>query len=241
MTVNTTGAAFFNVGAGFEAAPGSSGTITLDGGTYTNTYGEVATNFNGSPSANSTGTLTLTNNASLVLEPGNPGQGLEFDVGVSFEAGYSATGNLLIEGGATLEARNTVVINTGTGTFDGGYFNINIGRNVDAKGYATVTGVGSRLTTEGGAARLTIGRNEGQGTLDIENGGFVGAFNLTIGREGIGRINVDGAGSELKTSSAYGFYSGTPQLEATGYNTFGRGDDGKGYLTVTNSGTETSA
>jgi T5SS/PEP-CTERM-associated repeat protein len=197
----------------------------LDGGTYTNTYGEVATNFNGSPSANSTGTLTLTNNASLVLEPGNPGQGLEFDVGVSFEAGYSATGNLLIEGGATLEARNTAVINTGTGTFDGGYFNINIGRNVDAKGYATVTGVGSRLTTEGGAARLTIGRNEGQGTLDIE----------------IGRINVDGAGSELKTSSAYGFYSGTPQLEATGYNTFGRGDDGKGYLTVTNSGTETSA
>ncbi len=236
MTVNTTGSAFFNIGGDFNAAPGSSGTITLDGGSYYNTYGKVATNFYGSSNANITGTLTLTNSASLVMEPLNPGNGLGFDVGFSGSSGYSATGNLLIEGGSTLEARSTGYVD-GSGTITGGYFNINIGRNADAKGYATVTGAGSRMTTEGAAARITVGRNDGYGVLEIEQGGFVGAFNLTVGRDGgVGQINVDGAGSELKTSSAYGFYTGTAQGDATGYNSIGRGVGGKGYLSVTNGG-----
>lgn len=236
MTVNTTGSAFFNIGGDFNAAPGSSGTITLDGGSYYNTYGKVATNFYGSSNGNITGTLTLTNSASLVMEPLNPGNGLGFDVGFSGSSGYSATGNLLIEGGSTLEARSTGYVD-GSGTITGGYFNINIGRNADAKGYATVTGAGSRMTTEGAAARITVGRNDGYGVLEIEQGGFVGAFNLTVGRDGgVGQINVDGAGSELKTSSAYGFYTGTAQGDATGYNSIGRDAGGRGYLSITNGG-----
>jgi T5SS/PEP-CTERM-associated repeat protein len=171
------------------------------------------------------------------MEPANPGNGLGFDVGVSFDSSRIATGTLVIEGGSTLEARNTAVINPGSTTFTGGYGNINIGRGYGSYGYATVTGTGSRMTTEGGAARITVGHSNGYGVLDIEQGGFVGAFNLTVGRDGgVGRINIDGVGSELKTSSAYGFYNGTPQMQATGYHSIGRGYGGRGYLSVTNGG-----
>jgi T5SS/PEP-CTERM-associated repeat protein len=173
----------------------------------------------------------------LTVQPANPGNGLGLDVGGSFQAGYTATGYLVIEGGSVLRAFNSAIINPGDDFFTGGYNNIHIGRNVGGTGYALVTGAGSRLETDGGASRLNIGRSGGYGELDIENGGFVGAFNLTIGRDGeIGHINVDGAGSELKTSTAYGTYAGAATGNATGYNTFGRGDGGRGYLSVTNGG-----
>lgn len=237
MTVNTTGSAFFNVGYDFNAAPGSDGTITIDGGSYTNTYGDVAINFYGSANPNVTGSLTLTNSASLVMEPTSPGNGLGFDIGASFQDGYTATGTLLVQGGSSLEARNTAVVNPGNTSFTGGYNNINIGRGYGSAGYATVTGAGSRMTTEGGAARITIGRFDGYGVLNIEQGGFVGAFNLHVGRDGgIGHINVDGVGSELKTSTAYGHYNGTNYNGSAGYTAFGR-SGGRAYLSVTNGGT----
>ena len=150
-------------------------------------------------------------------------------------AGYGATGHLTVEAGSTLTLNNTAYVD-GNNRFVGGYNNIHIGRGDGGYGYATVTGAGSRMELGGGAARLNMGRDGGYGKLDILDGGFVGTFNLTIGRDGVGVINVDGAGSELKTSSAYGTYYGSNYSGSAGYNVLGRGA-GKGYLAVTNGGT----
>jgi T5SS/PEP-CTERM-associated repeat protein len=206
MSVGTTGAAFFNNGGVFAAAEGNLsafGTITLDGGTYTAIYGDVAVNFGGANFPDVNGVMTLTNGASLVMEPANPGNSLGFDIGVSFQTGYTAVGTLIIEAGSTLEARNTAIIDPGTTNLLGGFNNLNIGRGAGSSGYATVIGTGSRLTTDGGAARITVGNAGGYGALTIEQGGFVGTFNVTVGQSGgVGHLNIDGAGSELKTSSA---------------------------------------
>ena len=50
--------------------------------------------------------------------------------------------------------------------------------------------------------------NGGEGTLRVEEGGFVGTFNLEVGQgvAGVGRVAIDGAGSRIVTASTYGGY-----------------------------------
>lgn len=249
MAVNTTGAAFFNVGGDFNAAPGSNGTITIDGGSYTNTYGDGAFNFNGSANAYVTGSLTLTNGANLLVTPSTPGNHNPFEVGASFDPGRNATGFLTIQSGSTLHIDNNAIIDPIGNRPLGGYNNLRIGSGDGGLGYATVTGTGSRLTTDGISAWIRVGNHGGVGNLVIEQGGFVGAFHMEVGRtntsngqpipnvHSVGRVTVDGTGSELRTSSAYGTYNGTNYEAGSGASNFGRGENGHGYLYVTNGGT----
>lgn len=245
MTVSTTGAGFFNAGSDFGAANGSNGTITIDGGIYTATHGDVAINFYGSANNNVTGTLTLTNGAQLTVDPGVPGASAGVDVGGNFDTSKSVTGYLNILGGSSLELNGDPTYDPISQSYQGRFGNIHIGRFENGEGHVTVSGNGSELLLTGNLSRLNVGRDGGLGELTIEQGGFVGSQLLAIGWNlsstpinTIGRVYVDGAGSELKASTVYGEFFGY-LAGAAGYQTVGRGDGGRGYLHITNGGTVT--
>ncbi|MFQ5565893.1 MAG: beta strand repeat-containing protein, partial [Paracoccaceae bacterium] len=216
------------------------GTVTITSGLYA-----VQAFDSGAPigAAPTTGTITLTGPTTdvTVEDPGNAGFPASINVGRNFSGGTGVgTGYLNILAGATLTS-----INEGYdvgGYIVGGYGNVNIGRGAGSYGKATVSGIGSKLLAYGGAARVTVGRDGGTGELRIENGGFVGTFDLDVGRGGagtIGRLIIDGAGSTFLASAAYGFY-GTAYAGAQGFLDIGRGTAGKGYLTVSAGGTFTT-
>lgn len=152
--------------------------------------------------------------------------------------------------GSILEIANNTLASSGGG-LSGGYDNILIGQGLGGTGIATVDGSGSQLLLTGGAARLTVGESGGSGTVNITDGGFVGTFDINIGEglnadfaaqnpvevtpASVGRLNIDGTGSELRMSSEFGFY-GASYLGTTGYGDIGRGVNGRGYLSITNGG-----
>jgi T5SS/PEP-CTERM-associated repeat protein len=135
------------------------------------------------------------------------GAGSEINVSGFARIGREGVGTVDIENGGRLIVTNNAGIDPVSGNTDGGYYNVNIGRN-GGDGTVTVSGNGSFLGTYGMASRVTVGRDYGSlGTLNVEDGGDVGTLSLVIGRnEGTGIVNVDGAGSTISVNDAYGTY-----------------------------------
>ena len=59
------------------------------------------------------------------------------------------------------------------GTDAAPYRGIRVGENAGSEGTLTVDGVGSTLTSQGGAGLIRIAANFGEGTLNVTNGGQV--------------------------------------------------------------------
>ena len=179
------------------------------------------------------GTITLTGGTTdvTVEDYGNAGFYASINVGTNFSGGAGiGTGTLNILAGAPLTSINEAYSDA-YGYLVGGYGNVNIGRGAGAFGKVTVDGIGSSLIARGGAARITVGRDGGTGELRIENGGFVGTFDLDVGRGGagtIGRLIIDGAGSTLLASAASGVpgaaYAGSQGVLDLGRRAAGSGE-----------------
>ncbi|MEL6264922.1 MAG: Ig-like domain-containing protein, partial [Pseudomonadota bacterium] len=118
----------------------------------------------------------------------------------------------------------------------------------------TVDGLGSTLTSTrqdpdptvyGGSGRMRIGRDEGEGTLTLSNGGRAYGFFVDVGRDdngggdGTGQLSVSGTGSILRISDAYGNFNPDPQGTGApvygpvgGQLRFGRQTEGSGSVTA---------
>ncbi len=229
LTVGNTGTATLNVKNGatlsntvtnIGSSAGSTGTMTVDGGTssWTNSNqltvgvsgigtlnisnGAVVNNsLNGvniGGNALSTGTMTVDGaNSSYVTTAGN------------FCAGYYGTGVLNITNGGA-------VSNSATGI---------IGRFSGSTGTVTVDGANSTWTN---IANLAVGFS-GNATLNITNGGLVTTTYAKMSRDATssGTVTVDGANSTWTISSAdaagKALYIGSPNAAATGTLTISNG------------------
>ena len=190
------------------------------------------------------GALTLSGGSNVTFEyqgVGSPPSGFNAvaQVGVN-GSGTNGLGRglLSVTDGSTVAFNNIATVNTTTGYLQGGYYNLNIGRNVGGRGRVEVEGPGSILTAAGDGARITIGRDNATGVLDISNGGIVGTFNINAGREGgRGTVVVQDAGSELRLSGSYGSYGLAAAFSGyASFITFGRGFNGRANLAVTDGG-----
>lgn len=119
--------------------------------------------------------------------------------------GLSSSGSLNIQGGAKVNAARVILANNSAGV-----------------GVVTVDGAGSEFNSSSG---VFIVGNNGQGTLNIRNGGKATAAGGVVAGYGanansLGSITVDGAGSLLQSS-----------------DTIILGNSGQGTLTVSNGGT----
>ncbi|MEL6479013.1 MAG: hypothetical protein AAFR17_16925 [Pseudomonadota bacterium] len=254
MPITTISGAFATSDS-FIAAEGTFGALYVSGGTYALNYLTVATDTLtvatdpfGEVFNDALGYIAL-DDADVRVQPANEGYSPRVAVGVSGFAESQATGRLDIENGSVLEIANNTTAN---GNFlSGGYNNILIGNGVGGTGTVTVDGGGSQLLLTGGASRLSAGEQGGDGTVNITNGGFIGTFDINVG-EGtsaefaadnpgiatplsVGRLNISGAGSELRMSSEFGYY-GAAYAGTNGYGDIGRGVNGKGYLSITDGG-----
>ena len=136
------------------------------------------------------------------------------------------TGTLIIQNGATVEAEQTYIGDTRTG-----------------RGVLTVTGVGSTLISgsQFGGNNTFIG-NEGDGELNVIEGGTIQTGQAFIGRSGVrdqlrGVANIDGVGSSWTTPSyIWVGYGNNPQIYS-GAQTF----VSEGVLNVTGGGTVSSS
>lgn len=234
MANSTTGDGYYGANAIYAGRTGD-GSVTITSGLYSVRLFEAGVPVIAAPTI---GTVTLTGGGTgvTVEDPGTPGFQGAVDVGRTLPGYGPGSGYLYVLDGATLTSINNAVPDA-YGFLTGGYNNVSIGRGAGAAGHAIVDGTGSRLLAYGGAARINIGRDGGDGVLTISNGGFVGAFDLGVGRGGPGSrgsLVIDGPGSTFLASAAYGFY-GPAYAGAQGFLEFGRGA-GSGYLTVTNGG-----
>ncbi|MEM7057621.1 MAG: cadherin-like domain-containing protein [Pseudomonadota bacterium] len=226
------------LGSGYlRVADDADGDATFDGGRHVFSAMRVSQNDGSELNISATGTATLAGRATVLVQSQNRGDSSYVAVGVSRAAGYNSIGYLTISDGSFFEARNTTN-NNGSGGLNGGYSNINIGRNVGGTGTVVVTGEDSVLLATGGGSRIGVGRDGGDGTLRVEDGGYVGTFNITAGRGNTattGSVVVDGQGSTIRISPEFGFY-GSSYVGSSGYSTFGRDSAGRGYVTVQNGG-----
>ncbi|MEO1494022.1 MAG: hypothetical protein AAFV19_17860, partial [Pseudomonadota bacterium] len=215
---------------------GGVGTLTIDNGTYTFFTFNVGTSFGGAtnPPAFYDGTMTITGGSNILqYDASNPDFATPVNVG--FGVTTTATGVLTVEDGSVLESRS-FSSEDANGYLPGGYGNFNIGRGAGGTGTLNVDGTGSQVLATGGAARITVGRDGGTGTLNITNGGFAQTFDIDIGRENAtGTVNVDGTGSELRITGASGYY-GSAFSGYAGFPDVGRGANGNGTLNITNGG-----
>ena len=189
------------------------------------------------------------------------GAGVNITVEDPLTSPFSASVRVGIDGDGTLNITNGAqVISMNSGYYDpnfyapgvgqllGGYYNVNVG--VRGTGMLNVNGSGSFLGTYGDSSRITIGRDNGTGTLNVENGGDVGTMSLVIGRQNsTGYVNVDGAGSTLTVNDVHGQYGLSRGFDSSGYAggiTVGReGSDGTlmitggGLVSISNTDTVT--
>jgi len=152
-------------------------------------------------------------------------------------AGADASVDVLY--GARLVSTNNAAIDPVTGNTSGGYYNINIG-NDDGVGDIFVVGDDSFVGAYGTAARITVGRNGGEGFLNLQDGGDASTLSLVVGRQsGTGVVNVDGAGSTLSINDAngvYGSYNGNNYSGNAGGLQVGRQGSAEGTVNITGGG-----
>ena len=157
----------------------------------------------------------------------------------SYYTGFGAgSGRLEVLAGADVRVDN-FTFETAGGYLQGGYNNLIFGNGPGSTGYGLVSDAGSTLIANGGGARIKVGYNGGTGELRIDNGGFVGTLDIDVGRghtAATGTLVIDGPGSTLLASTAYGYY-GAAYDGSQGFLDIGSGTAGRGYLTVSNGGT----
>lgn len=122
------------------------------------------------------------------------GTGSQLTTSAVLLVGTRQVGNLVVQNGATL------VTNGGDPSA------AIIGQGSGAAGEVTVTGAGSRWTSDGS---IRVGRDSGTGTLNVLSGGTVNTESLSI-VSAEDAVNIRGAGSILTAES--GFFLGSGQL-----------------------------
>lgn len=161
------------------------------------------------------------------------------DVGVTDDPGQPSGGTLEVVGGSVLRAVTSTVLDQ-NGSLPGAYQTIRIGLGEGATGVALVSGAGSAIETGGGAPRINVGHEGGDGTLTVENGAEIRVFDIEIGRSdgpaGVGRAVIYGAGSRIVSSATYGTYADGNYADSSPLSDVGRGSAGSGYLTIRNGG-----
>ncbi len=185
--------------------PGSTGTATVtgDGSQWINSgglfLGGTATSDGG------VGTLDLADFGKVVV--GNDTDGPNISFNTEFVVSdFGSNGNLWVRNGSS-------ILHVGAGV---------IGHSAGSKGVASVTGGGSYWDVNG---NLRVGYS-GDGTLNIEAGGVVDAWNTFIGSQAgsTGSATISGSGSLLDVYDLYVGSSGhgTLRVEAGGVvNSFG--------------------
>ena len=164
-------------------------------------------------------TIALINNGGTAQITSGGAAASEVELGV----GAQDVGTLSTSGSGSLQDEGSLYVGrSGTGTLDvtGGSVvsstRFIIGENSGSNGTATVSGSGSMWTN---IAVCTIGF-EGNGTLNITNGGQLSQSNTTtIGDIGTGAVTVDGIGS---------IWVDDVQIDV--------GNGGSGTLTISNGG-----
>lgn len=244
MGTSGTGSFFIdanNVFVGNYASGLSTGLIDGTGGGFV----ESVTGFGVGNGFNSTGILTL-DGAAGPVEVTRENPSLPSDYATIAVGRNNGTGSVTIQNGARLTSVNTSFYDPnfygpGDGTTVGGYGNFRVGQE-GGTGTITVTGDDSFLGAYGSAARMTIGRSLGEGTLNILDGASAGALNVVVGREGTGSITVDGTGSHLMLNDSFGQfgqYRGEDNSREGARLELGRDGAGEGSLSVVNGGTVT--
>lgn len=163
-----------------------------------------------------TGTLNISNNAVVTFK-----DEAEADSFISFNVGSDSNGTLNINSGAKLQ-----ILDENAMAAD---FAVRIGRHPGGIGRVTISGPGSQLLMQGRGPFFDIGRQEGDGSVTVEDGASLDIMGvsdnnvvLTVGREGgKGTLSFNNASALIDSN----FFS---QLR------IGR-NDGEGMLTATNS------
>jgi T5SS/PEP-CTERM-associated repeat protein len=208
-----------------SAVVGSTGAIHFDNGTLTTGgfMGELS-GLSGTGTINTTG---LFSNIDLVFDATHglvqtltltgPERNITVNMDMSgsrmiMGAGYSDAGSMHISDGMVVQSSNS------------GY----IGYKPRSTGTVTVSGAGSSWITGG----LYVGR-EGNGVLDITDGGRLQTSGVSIGREtgSTGAMTVSGADSIWSTSSPISVgYSGNGELEVANGGTVSNTNSYLGYV-----------
>ncbi|MFK7941564.1 MAG: hypothetical protein AB8B85_01420, partial [Paracoccaceae bacterium] len=212
--------------------------VLADGETGTVESFSIAENFN--PTDLVRGSLIFANNTTVSFEDlgsGDPVNGFSpfARIGQTGSAGGIADGYVGVLSGSVITLANSV-IEDANGQFQFGYSPLQVGSGFGGFGDFRVSDAGSAAYITGGPARLDVGRSGGVGLIDIANGGKLGAFNLTAGREGFALVSVDGSGSELALVSSYGTYGSAYTGQASS-SAIGRDFNGRGILAVFDGGT----
>ncbi len=146
-------------------------------------------------------------------------------------------GTLTVSSGGTVELQTTAT---------NPYTGLTAALDPGSSGRITVDGAGSSLLVSGdGASRLAVGNAGDTATLDVTNGGYVGAFNFDIGRDMVGAlVTVSGAGSLLRAASDLGTfrdYLGPGEygaaLEDGAFIRLGRNEGSEAALVIDDGGT----
>lgn len=133
------------------------------------------------------------------------------------------------------------------------YRGVQVGDNAGSRGFLTIDGAGSVVTSTGnpnpigsddgfpddvveGTGRVQIG-DQGYGLSEVVNGGTLNGFFVEVGRRqgGEGRLVIDGSGSTLNVSNAYGQFDPRNYDPVGGFLRVTR-DGGYGRVDVTNGG-----
>ncbi|MCH8951356.1 MAG: hypothetical protein IID49_04385 [Proteobacteria bacterium] len=173
-----------------------------------------------------TGILDVSNGGAVDAVRINVGNGTAFDY----------YGNPFTVGDGTLNVTSGGTVTSTRAASSYWYMGIRIGAN-GGTGVANVDGAGSALISQDGSGSLRVGVY-GTGTLNITDGGMAAGFQVEIGRGGgNGCLTVDGAGSTLISSDAYGNWN--PDLYGGWAAAFrvGRNAGSYGKAVVTNGGT----
>lgn len=188
------------------------------------------------------GGLTLTDGSNVTLEELGPG-GLVNGfspfarIGINYSDGGVASGSVDVLNGSTLTVVNDLLPD-GSGEFAAGYSPLRVGGGFGGFGEFDVSGAGSAAFIVGDAARFEFGRSGGNGSLNVSEGGLLGTFGLTVGREGFATAVVEGQGSEIRVGLDYGNY-GPAYAGLSGSLVVGRDFNGRGILAVFDGGVTT--
>ncbi len=256
LTIESTGHVSNN-GNGFVAYnPGSTGTVTVNGGTWTSDhYIMVGASGTGTLIINSGGNVSNLTDGYIAYQVGSNGTvnitGGTWSNSVDIFTGYSGTGNLTIGPGATVSnggngfigygssGSGTVTVNSGTwtsahdigvGASGSGTLNINSGGNVSNLGAAYIA-------YQGGSS----------GTVNITGGTWDSSNGLFVGTGGSGNLNVGAGGLVSNGGNGFIAYStgstGTATVTGGTWNNafdFIVGRLGNGTLNIATGGSVTN-
>jgi fibronectin-binding autotransporter adhesin len=241
---------------GYDA--GSTGTVTVSGGTFnmnsSDTY--VGDDGSGSLAVTSAGSM---NGASLIVGNSSTGTGVVIVDGSGSTitatsglwVGNAGTGTLTVEDSGTLTSGNAVLGNTSTGV--GTVLLTGSGSSWTSSGSIVVGEAGTGTLTVADSATLTsvggiIGDGStGVGTVLLDGGTWTNSSSLVIAASGAGTLTIENGGSATATDVVIGQNAGATGevLVTSGSSLLGSGalivgNAGTGTLTVEDGGTLTS-